>query len=102
MQGLEDCLVLDELVTQHGEDWDKVLPAFSQKRNKDAEAIVDLAMYHYIEVSYIKEMFIFFILAPATLHKGPGHSNYDDGDKENDTSDALNKYDLSRELHRKL
>ncbi|KAF2361735.1 Kynurenine 3-monooxygenase [Trinorchestia longiramus] len=48
--GLEDCLVLDEMLTLHGEDLTKALAAYSEKRNPDAEAIVDLAMYNYVEM----------------------------------------------------
>ncbi|KAK7063145.1 hypothetical protein SK128_003380 [Halocaridina rubra] len=48
--GMEDCVVLDEIMDQHDDDLEKVLPAYSKHRNPDAEAIVDLAMYNYIEM----------------------------------------------------
>uniref|UniRef100_A0A6A7FV58 Kynurenine 3-monooxygenase n=1 Tax=Hirondellea gigas TaxID=1518452 RepID=A0A6A7FV58_9CRUS len=48
--GMEDCLVFDELLTKLDYDLSLVLPAYSAKRNPDAEAIVDLAMYNYVEM----------------------------------------------------
>jgi len=48
--GFEDCLLLDELMTQHQMDLTRVLPAYTEHRNPDAEAICDLAMYNYIEM----------------------------------------------------
>lgn len=49
-QGMEDCVVLNEIMDKYEDDLTKVLPAYSEHRNPDAEAIVDLAMYNYIEV----------------------------------------------------
>ncbi|KAG0727088.1 Kynurenine 3-monooxygenase [Chionoecetes opilio] len=48
--GMEDCVVLDEMLDLCGDDLAMALPAYSSKRNKDAEAIVDLAMYNYVEM----------------------------------------------------
>lgn len=48
--GMEDCLVLDELLEEYGDDLATVLPVYSAKRNPDAEAIVDLALYNYVEM----------------------------------------------------
>lgn len=47
---MEDCVVLDELLEEYDDDLAAVLPAYSAKRNPDAEAIVDLALYNYTEV----------------------------------------------------
>ena len=47
---MEDCLVLNELLDEFGNDLSLALPAYSVTRNPDAEAIVDLAMYNYVEV----------------------------------------------------
>lgn len=47
---MEDCVVLNEMMDKYEDDLTKVLPAYSEHRNPDAEAIVDLAMYNYIEV----------------------------------------------------
>nr|CAD7195581.1 unnamed protein product [Timema douglasi] len=49
--GFEDCRILDELMERYNDDLSLVLPEFSQTRNEDAEAICDLAMYNYIEVT---------------------------------------------------
>ncbi|XP_047494501.1 kynurenine 3-monooxygenase-like [Penaeus chinensis] len=48
--GMEDCVVLDEMMDRYEDDLTRVLPAYSEHRNPDAEAIVDLAMYNYIEM----------------------------------------------------
>jgi len=48
--GMEDCLVFDELLEEHHDDIRRVLPLYSEKRNPDAEAMCDLAMYNYIEM----------------------------------------------------
>ncbi|XP_049962383.1 kynurenine 3-monooxygenase-like [Schistocerca serialis cubense] len=48
--GFEDCLILDNLMQQYNENFSKVLPKYSEIRNKDAEAICDLAMYNYYEM----------------------------------------------------
>ncbi|XP_047736345.1 kynurenine 3-monooxygenase [Hyalella azteca] len=59
--GMEDCLVLDEILTQHSEDLNAALPAYSVKRNPDAEAIVDLAMYNYVEMRDLVNSRLFLI-----------------------------------------
>ncbi|KAL9957905.1 hypothetical protein ACROYT_G034860 [Oculina patagonica] len=46
----EDCLVLDGLLDKHNNDFGIALAEYSRIRNKDAEAICDLAMYNYIEM----------------------------------------------------
>uniref|UniRef100_A0A1I8IE61 Peptidase S1 domain-containing protein n=1 Tax=Macrostomum lignano TaxID=282301 RepID=A0A1I8IE61_9PLAT len=48
--GFEDCIILDDLMQQFGHDFGKVLPAFTNSRVEDAHAIVDLALYNYIEM----------------------------------------------------
>ena len=54
VQGMEDCLIFDELMDQYGDiNMEKVLPAFTDYRCVDAHAVVDLAMYNYIEVGYL-------------------------------------------------
>lgn len=49
-KGFEDVLLLDELLEQNGSNLAKVLPLFSALRCDNAHAIVDLAMYNYLEV----------------------------------------------------
>jgi kynurenine 3-monooxygenase len=49
LQGFEDCRLLDQLIQKYGV-MSVALKEFSAMRNKDAEAICDLAMYNYLEV----------------------------------------------------
>lgn len=46
----EDCTIFDQLLDQYGPDWANVLPAFSELRKPDADAIAELAMYNYVEM----------------------------------------------------
>lgn len=48
--GLEDCVVMSELMDKYNNNFAKALPAYSVHRNPDAEAMCDLAMYNYIEM----------------------------------------------------
>lgn len=48
--GFEDVNELDDLLNTLGEDWDKVLDTFQQQRKPNADAILDLALYNYIEM----------------------------------------------------
>ncbi|XP_071797814.1 kynurenine 3-monooxygenase-like isoform X2 [Asterias amurensis] len=48
--GFEDCVVLEELLEKYNNDFAKVLPAFSEHRAPDAQAMCDLAMYNYVEM----------------------------------------------------
>ncbi len=46
----EDCYIVDQLAEKFDDDWSKVLPAFTQRRKPDADAIADLALYNYLEM----------------------------------------------------
>ncbi|XP_069688959.1 kynurenine 3-monooxygenase isoform X2 [Periplaneta americana] len=48
--GFEDCRLLDELLLVHNYNLSTVLQEFSASRQRDAEAICDLAMYNYLEI----------------------------------------------------
>ncbi|BES87604.1 Kynurenine 3-monooxygenase [Nesidiocoris tenuis] len=48
--GFEDCTILNDLLHNHDYSVNRALELFSIKRNPDAEAICDLAMYNYIEM----------------------------------------------------
>jgi len=48
--GMEDCLVLNAMLDKHGNDLKRVLHEYTKFRNPDAEAMVDLAFYNYIEM----------------------------------------------------
>ncbi|MCE3260570.1 MAG: FAD-dependent monooxygenase [Bacteroidetes bacterium] len=48
--GFEDCVVLNQLIDKHKEDWDKILPEYQELRKPDADAIADLAVGNFIEM----------------------------------------------------
>jgi kynurenine 3-monooxygenase len=48
--GFEDCRILDEMLDEHQDNWDKVMPAFSSLRKPAADAILELALRNYIEM----------------------------------------------------
>jgi len=48
--GMEDVLVLDEMLNKFPSDRKKAFEEYSKHRNPDAEAMCDLAMYNYIEM----------------------------------------------------
>ncbi|XP_054711977.1 kynurenine 3-monooxygenase-like [Uloborus diversus] len=51
--GFEDCEILSQLLEAYSYNLEKVLPAFTDNRNVDAEAICDLAMYNYVEMRHL-------------------------------------------------
>ncbi|GIX84508.1 kynurenine 3-monooxygenase [Caerostris extrusa] len=51
--GFEDCELLSELLEAYCFDLKKILPAFTERRYKDAEAICDLALYNYTEMRHL-------------------------------------------------
>jgi len=44
----EDCLVIDELIEKHSEDWTSIFRAFSIQRKRDVDAIAEMALENYI------------------------------------------------------
>lgn len=48
--GFEDCRVLNDLLNQHGDDWNVVLPEFQKLRKPDTDAIAQLALDNFIEM----------------------------------------------------
>lgn len=48
--GFEDCVVLNDLINKHKEDWNKILPEYQQLRKPDADAIADMAIMNFIEM----------------------------------------------------
>lgn len=48
--GFEDCVVLNELIEKHNEDWNKIFPEYQTLRKPDADAIADLAIMNFIEM----------------------------------------------------
>jgi kynurenine 3-monooxygenase len=48
--GFEDCVVLDELIEKHNENWDAIFEEFQQLRKPDADAIAELALNNFVEM----------------------------------------------------
>ncbi len=48
--GFEDCVVLNDLIEKHGEDWTKIMPQYQNLRKPDGDAIADLAIANFIEM----------------------------------------------------
>lgn len=48
--GFEDCVVMNELMEKHGEDWNKIFEEYSFLRKPDGDAIADLAVANFIEM----------------------------------------------------
>ncbi len=48
--GFEDCRVLNQMLDEYEDDWDKLLPAYQKLRKPDADAISDLALQNFIEM----------------------------------------------------
>jgi kynurenine 3-monooxygenase len=46
----EDCLILDQRLEQHGDDWGTVFAEFERQRRPDAEAIAEMALENYVEM----------------------------------------------------
>lgn len=46
----EDCLVLDQCLASHGEDWSRVFTEFETLRRPNAEAIAAMALENYVEM----------------------------------------------------
>ncbi len=46
----EDCIVLDELIGEHGNDWQRVFARFEQLRAPNARAIAEMAIENYREM----------------------------------------------------
>lgn len=49
--GFEDCSVLDSLIEKHQDDWSKILPEYESLRKPDGDAIADLAVNNFYEMS---------------------------------------------------
>jgi kynurenine 3-monooxygenase len=49
--GFEDCVVFDRLIGETGADWRAVLERFDRERKPSAEAIADMALENFVEMS---------------------------------------------------
>ena len=48
--GFEDCTVFDQMLSDANDNWDGLLDKYSEQRVPDGNAILDLALYNYIEM----------------------------------------------------
>ena len=48
--GFEDCTIFSEMLDEANGNWDGLLPAFSDTRVPDGNAIIDLSLMNYIEM----------------------------------------------------
>ena len=48
--GFEDCLVLNDLIDKHANDWTTILQEYQQLRKPDGDAIAELALNNFIEM----------------------------------------------------
>ncbi len=48
--GFEDCVVLEELLNKHGDDWETIFKECELSRKPDGDAIADLALFNFIEM----------------------------------------------------
>jgi kynurenine 3-monooxygenase len=48
--GFEDCVVLNQLIEKHQEEWPHILNEYGSLRKPDADAIADLAIANFIEM----------------------------------------------------
>jgi len=69
--GFEDCRVLNDMLNEHNDDWDKVLPLFQAERKPDADAILELALRNFIEMRDLvgDESFLVRKKIEAKLHE---------------------------------
>ena len=49
--GFEDCAVLDALIAEHDYDWNRIFPAYESARKPNADAIAELAVRNFKEMS---------------------------------------------------
>ena len=48
--GFEDCRVLDELLDEYSDDWERALESYSRERKPNADAIADMALDNFVEM----------------------------------------------------
>ncbi len=48
--GFEDCTILNDLLNEHHDDWEKVIPEYERLRKPAADAIGELAVDNFIEM----------------------------------------------------
>jgi len=48
--GFEDCVVLNDLISKHDENWEEILQEYQKLRKPDGDAIADLAIANFVEM----------------------------------------------------
>ncbi|MBL0357406.1 MAG: FAD-dependent monooxygenase [Chitinophagaceae bacterium] len=48
--GFEDCSVLNDLIDEYSENWEKILTVYQQLRKPDGDAIAELALNNFVEM----------------------------------------------------
>lgn len=48
--GFEDCVVLNELMEKHNDNWEKIFAEYQALRKPDGDAIADLAIANFVEM----------------------------------------------------
>lgn len=68
--GFEDCTILDSMLDEGGENWQDVIPAFARRRERDGDAIAELAQRNFIEMRDLvaDPMFLLRKKIAADLH----------------------------------
>ncbi|WP_339653322.1 NAD(P)/FAD-dependent oxidoreductase [uncultured Maribacter sp.] len=49
--GFEDIFVLDEIIQEFGDDWEKIFNTYQQRRKPNADAIAELSYRNFVEMS---------------------------------------------------
>ena len=49
--GFEDIFVLDEIIQELGDDWEKIFETYQQRRKPNADAIAELSYRNFVEMS---------------------------------------------------
>ncbi|XP_062573108.1 kynurenine 3-monooxygenase-like [Saccostrea cucullata] len=48
--GFEDCMILNDILDQHKDNFATALPEYTKRRYKDAHAVCDLTIYNFLEM----------------------------------------------------
>ncbi|CAN5183762.1 NAD(P)/FAD-dependent oxidoreductase [soil metagenome] len=48
--GFEDCVVLNELIDKHNENWPEIMQEYQELRKPDGDAVADLAIGNFVEM----------------------------------------------------
>lgn len=48
--GFEDCVILDQIMTRYGDDWNRIFREYQHSRKPNADAIADMAVQNFVEM----------------------------------------------------